>query len=259
MSCTVIVPSVSLPPILSRTRGRWWREVLLIGILYGAYELSRGLGDIDVHVAFANGREILHLERLWHLSPERVLNEGLEHVTWLAVVASYFYSVMHYLVTPTVLIWMYRSHREHYGRARTALAISTVLGLLGYSLLPTAPPRMLTHSGLQDVLADTAGYGWWGADGSVPRGLGALTNQFAAMPSLHVGWAIWCGVLIAVYARRAWVKTLGILYPITTTVVVMATGNHYLLDAVAGAGMTLALYWLFTMRRRAGGDRSRPR
>jgi hypothetical protein len=213
----------------------WWREILLIAALYGAYELSRGLGDINIASAFSNGRAILHLEQVWHVAPERVLNEALEHATLIAVIASYFYSVMHYLVTPTVLVWMYRKHREHYGPARTALAISTALGLIGYLLLPTAPPRMLAHSGMHDILADTARWGWWGAEGSVPRGLGSLTNQFAAMPSLHVGWSIWCGVLIARYARRRWVKALGAAYPIVTTLVVMATGNHYLLDAVAGA------------------------
>jgi PAP2 superfamily len=217
----------------------WWREILLIGVLYGAYELSRGLGDINVRSAVDNGREILHLERMWHLAPEHVLNEALAHATVLAVVASYFYSVMHYIVTPTVLVWMYRKHRDHYAPARTALAISTALGLIGYLLLPTAPPRMLAGSGLRDTLADTSSYGWWGGEGSVPRGLGALTNQFAAMPSLHVGWAIWCGVLVAVYAQRRWVKLLGIAYPLTTTFVVMATGNHYLLDAIAG-GITMA-------------------
>jgi hypothetical protein len=231
----------------------WWREVVLVGILYGAYELSRGLGDINVHSAVANGQAILNWERLWHLAPERGLNEAIEHVTWIAVAASYFYSVMHYVVTPTVLVWMYRKHREQYGPARTALAFSTILGLLGYLFIPTAPPRMLRHSGLQDTLAHTAGYGWWGGEGSVPRGLGALTNQFAAMPSLHVGWAIWCGVLIAMYARRRWVKVLGVMYPLTTTIVVMATGNHYLLDALAGAvtmAAGAALMLLFRHRSR---------
>ena len=232
----------------------WWREVILVGALYGAYELSRGLGDINVHSALANGRTILHWERLWHLAPERMLNEAIEHVTWVAVAASYFYSVMHYLVTPAVLVWMYRKHRDGYGPARTALAFSTILGLVGYLLLPTAPPRMLTHSGLQDTLAATQAYGWWGGEGSVPRGLGALTNQFAAMPSLHVGWAIWCGVLIAMYARRWWVRALGILYPIMTTLVVMATGNHYLLDALAGAvTMAAGTGLMLLFRQRAKG------
>lgn len=213
----------------------WWREILLLGVLYGAYEVVRTIGDVDVPSALANGRSILHLERVWHLAPEHVLNAALSHALFIAVIASYFYSVMHYVITPTVLVWMYRKHRVHYGTARTALAISTALGLIGYLLLPTAPPRMLRGSGLSDTLADTASYGWWGGEGSVPRGFGAVTNQFAAMPSLHVGWALWCGVLVAIYARRRWVKLLGIAYPLATTVVVLATGNHYLLDAIAGA------------------------
>jgi hypothetical protein len=236
---------------LSRSSS-WGREFLLVGVVYGLYELSRGLTNTNVRDAFANGRNILHFEQVWHLSPERVLNEATEHITLLAVATSYFYSLMHYVVTPLVLVWMYRKHREHYGRARTALAISTLLGLIGYALLPTAPPRMLAHSGLQDTLAHTSSYGWWGGEGSVPRGLGALTNQFAAMPSLHVGWSLWCGVLIAVYARRRWVKALGIAYPLTTTFVVMATGNHYLLDAFAGVftmAVGTALMLVITRRR----------
>ena len=184
---------------------------------------------------------------MWHLDPERVLNEALHHVTFLAVIAAYFYSVMHYLVTPAVLIWLYRKHRDVYGTARTALAISTGLGLIGYLFVPTAPPRMLGNSGLRDILADTQAYGWWGDEGSVPRGLGGLTNQFAAMPSLHVGWAVWCGALLAMYARRRWVRVVGVAYPVLTTVVVMATGNHYFLDAVAGA-VVMAIGALLTAR-----------
>ena len=237
----VVLGRVSRPVarFLHTARGAWWREIFLIGVLYGAYELSRGLGNIDVGSALSNGREILHLEKVWHLSPERMLNQALSHAEVLAVAASYFYSVMHYVVTPIVLVWMYRKHHEHYGSARTALAISTGVGLIGYLLLPTAPPRMVNGSGFRDTLADTSHWGWWGGEGSVPRGLGALTNQFAAMPSLHVGWAVWCGVLIAVYASRPWVRALGVAYPIVTTLVVMATGNHYLLDAIAG-GVTMA-------------------
>src|SRR3954447_8842418 len=125
----------------------WWRELALIAVLYVGYEFSRGFGDIDVSAAAKNGREILHLEQMWHLAPERVLNEALAHTTFIAVLASYFYSLMHYVVTPAVLIWMYRKHRQQYGPARTALAISTAVGLIGYIFLPTAPPRMLRDTG----------------------------------------------------------------------------------------------------------------
>jgi hypothetical protein len=79
--------------------------------------------------------------------------------------------------------------------------------------------------------------GWWGGDASAPRGLGALTNQLAAMPSLHVGWAVWVAWVVVTHSTRRWVRVLAVAYPIGTTLVVVATANHYLLDAVAGAAV----------------------
>lgn len=227
---------------------RWLREVVLVGAIYGAYELSRGLQHGAVHIATRNGRDILHWEQSIDLAPEKLLTHALISVTPLAVVAAYFYSTMHYVITPVVLVWMYRCHARQYRTARTALAFSTLLGLIVFYLLPTAPPRLLAHAGIPDALFDVRHWGWWGGEGSVPRGLGGLTNQFAAMPSLHVGWALWCGFLLCRYSSRMLVRVLGVLYPLVTTFVVLATGNHYLLDAVAGAavmavgaGLALAL------------------
>ena len=192
----------------------WWREILLVGITYGVYELSRGVRGHAIADALRNGRDVLHLEQLWHIDPESTLNSAVGHALPLAIAASYFYSTAHYVVTPAVLIWMYRRHKAHYRLVRTALAFSTILGLVGFYLLPTAPPRLIEGSGVRDTLADVSSWGWWSSEGSVPRGLGRLSNQFAAMPSLHVGWAAWCGVLIAVFARRRWVRLLGALYHI---------------------------------------------
>ncbi|WP_375503939.1 phosphatase PAP2 family protein [uncultured Jatrophihabitans sp.] len=216
---------------------RWLREVVLVGVIYGAYELSRGLQHGAVAVATRNGRDILHWERSFDLAPEKLLTHALISVTPLCVAAAYFYSTMHYFITPIVLVWMYRSHAKQYRTARTALACSTLLGLVVFYLLPTAPPRLLANAGIPDALFDVRHWGWWGGEGSVPRGLGGLTNQFAAMPSLHVGWALWCGFLLCRYSSRISVRVLGVLYPLVTTVVVLATGNHYLLDAIAGAAV----------------------
>ena len=93
-----------------------------------------------------------------------------------------------------MLVWVYRAHPDRYRVARNSLVIGSALGIAGFALLPTAPPRMLP--GYVDTLASTAGSGWWGSDASAPRGLGGLTNQLAAMPSLHVGWALWCAVVV---------------------------------------------------------------
>jgi hypothetical protein len=106
---------------------------------------------------------------------------------------------------------------------------------VGFTLLPMAPPRMLP--GFVDTLASTSSVGWWGGDASAPRGLGALTNQLAAMPSLHVGWAVWVAWVVVTHSTRRWVRVLAVAYPIGTTLVVVATANHYLLDAVAGAAV----------------------
>jgi hypothetical protein len=236
------VPRMVPPPRPKPRIPLWTREVLFVAVLYVAYEISRGLHNGGLHAATRNGSDILRWERAWDIDPEHFLTHLIAHLTVLAVLASYFYSVMHYVITPVVLVWMYRRHKESYGHARTVLAFGTILGLLGFYFVPTAPPRMLPHGGVTDVLLKFSQYGWWGDDGSVPRGLGSLTNQFAAMPSLHVGWALWCGVLIWRHASHTWLRRLGATYPVLTTVVVVATGNHYLIDALAGvAVMGLAL------------------
>jgi hypothetical protein len=216
-------------------RLRWQRELIFVGVLYGLYELSRGVTDGGYQTALDNGRRFLTWERHLHLDPERTLNVALSHAKFFAVLASYDYSTLHYVITPIVLIWMFRRHRAHYRSARTTLAWSTVVGLIGFYFVPTAPPRLLQGAHFHDILAEVQNWGWWSDDGSVPSGMGGLSNQFAAMPSLHVGWALWAGILLLRYSPVRAIRVLGVLYPLTTTWVVLATGNHYLLDAIAGA------------------------
>ncbi|MGN6607850.1 MAG: phosphatase PAP2 family protein [Jatrophihabitans sp.] len=230
---------------------RWPRELLIVAVIYISYEASRGVADSDPGPAMRTGRSLLDWETTWHLDPERWLNHVIRHSTFLEVVAAYFYSTMHYIVTPAVLLWMFLKHAPHYRMARTTLALSTVIGLVGFYFLPTAPPRLLAGSGFTDTLASVADYGWWSNHGSVPRGLGGLSNQFAAMPSLHVGWALWCGIALWTHARTPVVRWLGAAYPLLTTVVVLSTGNHYLLDVLAGAatmGLAGAIAWVLHRR-----------
>jgi membrane-associated phospholipid phosphatase len=213
----------------------WWREVALIAVLYIAYDVSRGLRDGNVDTANGHGQSLLSAEAWLHIDIEHSLNSWIGHAPVFAVLASYFYATLHFIVTPAVLVWMYRRRPASYARARTTLAIATVVGLIIFWLVPTTPPRLLPGAGFHDTMAGVAGWGWWGGEGSAPKGLGSLTNQLAAMPSLHVGWALWAGFLIYRHARHTWIRTLGLLYPVLTALVVMATANHYLLDVVAGA------------------------
>lgn len=229
-----------------RRSHRWLREVGLLALLYVGYSLARLVGDATLPTAVAHARDLLAVEQLLHLDVEDSFNSALQAVPALAVAASYWYSVLHYVVTPLVLVWAYRSHRPHYRRARDTLVVASAIGLVGFTLVPMAPPRMLP--GFVDTLASTAHAGWWGGDASAPRGLGELTNQLAAMPSLHVGWAVWVAWVVWRLAERRWVRLLALAYPIGTTLVVVSTANHYLLDAVAGAlvvavGIRLTRRW----------------
>ena len=136
-------PTESLPTRWLHAVPRWIREVALVGVIYIAYELCRGFQQGGFGVATRNGRDILRWERVVDLDPEHALTKALVHFTPLTVAAAYFYSTMHYIITPVVLVWMYRCHSKHYRTARTSLAISTLIGLVIFYLVPTAPPRLL--------------------------------------------------------------------------------------------------------------------
>jgi membrane-associated phospholipid phosphatase len=184
-----------------------------------------------------NGWSLLHAERHLHATPERWLNQLLWHLPGLAVPSAYFYATLHFIVTPSVLVWLYRRHAVLYRHARRVLLTATIGSLVGFWLFPAAPPRLLRGSGIRDTLADVHQWGWWSGPTSAPRGLGGLANEFAAMPSLHMAWALWAGWLIARQAKHQVIRILGASYPVLTAFVVMATGNHYLLDVVAGAAV----------------------
>jgi hypothetical protein len=155
------------------------------------------------------------------------------------------YASLHYIAPLDGTAALSDTRPTHYRVARTWLMISTLIGLVGFTLLPTAPPRLVGGGhGFIDTMAQYGSYGWWGTDASAPRGLGHLTNQYAAMPSLHFGWSLWCGVVIAVLAPRWWMKALGLLHPFFTVSAILATANHWVLDAVGGAVVVTAGFGL---------------
>src|SRR4051794_12359452 len=242
-----------------RSVPRWWVEIGLVLGLYVAYEVSRGMQSASVPDAERTGWALLHWEQRWHLAIEAPLNTGLQHLPVIAVFFGYFYATLHFVVTPVVLIYLYRCRPDSYRSARTALGLATALALIGYFLLPTAPPRLLTGGTFTDTMASVSDWGWWGGEGSAPRGLGGLTNQLAAMPSLHVGWALWSGWCLTRYARVRAVRILGVIYPVLTTLVVMSTANHYLVDALAGSllvvtGWAVVVGYRVLSQRRAGSS-----
>ncbi|SDE74695.1 PAP2 superfamily protein [Blastococcus fimeti] len=226
-------------------RPRWWAEFAVIGVLYAVYSLVRNsVGDVVVR-AYANGRDILALEDGWGLALERGLNDWVHRTEVVSAAVALHYATLHFLVTPAVLVWLFLRRPTRYRMVSAILMITTALALIGFYWLPTAPPRLLSDEGFVDVMSQTATWGWWPASGT--PGSDAISNQFAAMPSLHCAWAAWCGLVLVLLARRTWVRIAGAVYPFSTFFVVLGSGNHYLLDVVAGvlvlcvgAGVVLA-------------------
>ncbi|QFQ97640.1 PAP2 family protein [Streptomyces phaeolivaceus] len=220
-------------------RLRWWTELPLILLVYGAYSAGRLLARGDTSHAVEHGLTILRIEKVLWLNAEHPLNRLFTREPWIGIPADFWYASLHYLVTPALLVWLFRSRTVRYRAARTWLLTSTFIGLVGFTLLPTCPPRLLAPAhGFVDTMAQYSSWGWWGGEASAPRGLGGMTNQYAAMPSLHVGWALWCGVILWRFGGGSrLVRTAAVAYPLITTIVVMGTANHYFLDAVAGAAV----------------------
>ncbi|MFI5495744.1 phosphatase PAP2 family protein [Actinoplanes sp. NPDC051859] len=226
---------------------RGLREIVLLLAAFAAYSGARMLADPDLGSARATADALLGLERLLHLDVEDTFNRVATGTPWAAAAMSFWYAALHYLVTPLVLVWLFLRHRDRYPTARNGLVIGSALGLICYVLLPTAPPRLMP-AGFVDTLASTADLGWWSSHASAPAGLGHFTNELAAMPSLHVGWAFWVAwVLPGVLPR-----VIGGLYAAITAVVVVGTANHWVLDAVAGIAVIAAgLVIAPRLRRRA--------
>ena len=203
-------------PVIPGIRNRYPRvvrgvlELALVLSLWVAYSLSRLFADANMGPALERARELLHIERHLGIHWELPLNKLFIDNEAIGLIGSYWYATLHYIVTGAVLLWLYRLGRHSYVPARRALAVATILGLFAYLLMPTAPPRFI--AGYVDVLSLHAADGWWGADASAPRGLGGLTNELAAFPSLHAGWALWVAISVQRHARWHWLKGLAWAY-----------------------------------------------
>ena len=222
----------------------------MLGLLYVAYSSVRVLASDDLADALAHASDILRLEQVLHLDGEHWLNGVFFAHRALEVASSFYYAAAHYLVTPAVLFWLWRRHPDRYLPARRALVAASLVALAMFLLLPTAPPRLF--GGYHDVLALTADVGWWSTSASAPQGLGDLTNELAAMPSMHVGWALWCALVVATCARSRTIRIAGWAHPLVTLLVVVGTGNHWILDAVVGAAIALSAWIVLVVRRDPG-------
>lgn len=209
------------------------REFVLLGLLYAGYTVGRLFASDDTGLARAHAATIQSIESWFGLDFEATVNDVLTGLPLLEVGASYWYATLHYIVTPIVLIVLWRRAPGQYAHWRRVLVIATAVALVCYLAYPVAPPRF--EPGFIDTLADTSHWGWWGAEASAPKGLGTTTNQLAAMPSMHVGWALWSAWAISSVVGSPRLRALAWAYPVVTTAVIVATANHWWLDAVGGA------------------------
>ncbi|TWH03212.1 PAP2 superfamily protein [Nocardioides sp. J9] len=219
----------------------WLVEMGVLVALFTAYNAIRAVWGDDPAAAFGHARGVLRIEGDLFSLVELPLNEWILGLPALAVATCYFYALMHYAMTPLVLLVSRRHGGWHYWRGYWALVLASAIALVGYALLPTAPPRLMPELGTVDVMAHFSEYGWWGSAASAPRGLGDATNQFAAMPSLHFGWSLWCAVQMWGLGRTWW-RVAAVAYPTLQVFAVLATANHFVLDVVAGGACVVTAY-----------------
>ncbi|MEV5934392.1 phosphatase PAP2 family protein [Streptomyces sp. NPDC093250] len=224
-------------------RPRLWFEILLIAVSYWTYSLIRNAVPEQRAEALGNADWIWRLEQQLGTAFEESVNHAVNSVTWLVVGMNYYYATLHFVVTLGVLVWLYRGHPGRYAAARLVLFTTTGIALVGYYLYPLAPPRLMNG---QDFIDTVLVHQTWGSMAS--GDLKNMSNQYAAMPSMHIGWSVWCGLTIFALATVPWARVLGLVYPAATLVVIVATANHFWLDAVGGViclavGYGVALVW----------------
>lgn len=222
---------VAAKPAFTVRRPRLVGELVVVLLLLRAYDLVRGHAELRQSAALAHGAQLLDAERWLHLDPEHSINLWAAQHTALSLIASYWYQFAHISVTLSLLVWCWWRRPASYRRARNALVLTNVFGLAIFLIYPAAPPRFLPGAGFVDAVA-RAGFG-------TSHGGPVTADQYGAFPSLHLAWAVWTAVVAYRLVRHPVLRRLWLCYPLITATVVIATGNHYVLDVAAGGLITL--------------------
>ena len=229
---------------------RWWREILYVLAFYFVYSYIRnkfGSASVGIEHAYNNARHLIAVEQAIELFHEESIQQlFLGHRLFIRF-WNIYYGTFHFIVTIYAMVFTYRKYPSRYQLWRNTLAFTTGLALVGFSLFPLMPPRLLdscgafgacAHYGFTDSLATIGGL--WSFDSGA---MSHVSNQFAAMPSLHFAWSSWCFLVLYRYVKSPVAKVAVAAYPWLTLFAIMVTANHYWLDAAGGA-LTLAVGYL---------------
>ncbi|CAB4364704.1 MAG: hypothetical protein F2681_12870 [Actinobacteria bacterium] len=242
-------PSPTAADRLERpSRHGWLREVALVGGFYYLYQTIRGLADHgnSKSRAYRNAGWLVGWEKDLFIFREQAIQHAFLGGEWFIRLMNIYYGTLHFVVTVGLLIWLYIKRHDAYRAMRNLLGLTTALAIVGYWSFPLAPPRLylecggdipvMGHEGglvrptcFVDTLEKVGGL--WSYKSAVAK---AVANQYAAMPSLHFGWALWCGIVLWKFAARRTMRWFGIIYPAITLFAVVVTANHYFLDAAGG-------------------------
>jgi len=219
-------------PARRRVRPFLLGELAVVALLLVVYDHVRALAHVHQAAAVHHGSSILDLEHALHLNLEPAVNHWLSSQAVLGRLSVDYYQYLHVGVAMGLLVACYVYRPHVYRPARNALLFVNAVGLAVYVAYPVAPPRLLPGSTFLDMVS-RAGFGS-SHGGPIP------IDQYGAMPSLHLAWAVWAALIGFALTEVVWVRCLLLLHPIVTTFVVVGTANHYLLDAVMGGALACA-------------------
>jgi hypothetical protein len=254
---------------------RWWKEVAFGIAVYVIYSLVRnrfGSASGDPGPAFEHARSIIDLQESLYLYFEADLQQWYLDLPGQGLIRAWnvYYGLAHFLVTFVALVWLFRKDPRRYPLWRNTLALTTSVAVIGFAAYSLMPPRLLDDPGEYGACqiyapeaaavaepgavtapgcdrygyVDTiARYGGWISFGN--EGMKEVSNQYAAMPSMHIGWSAWSALVLVPLLRRRWAKVLAAAYPAITLVCIVVTANHYWIDGLGGlvclaAGFALA-------------------
>lgn len=247
---------------MPKSKLRWWRELAYILAFYAVYTLIRntqGSAAVSAQTAFENARDVIRVEEWLGLFFEEGLQDVFLPAEWFVSFWNVFYGTAHFVVTVVALVLMFRTMSQRYPLWRNTLACTTALALIGFATFPLMPPRLLPdHYGFVDTLKEIGGL--WSFDSGAMQ---KVSNQYAAMPSLHFAWATWSTIVLYPAMRQWWSKALAASYPALTLFAIVVTANHYWIDAVGGAvvlavgfvaGRAITAFWQRSELRVAAVD-----